>query len=208
VRASDLEHAAWDSARPVHLARYWSGEEARVERRAEARLVWSSEALYVRFVCRQNEPLVISDAPQRERKTMGLWERDVCEIFIAPDAQETERYFEFEVAPTGEWLDLAIRQMPESRATDWEYASGMEAAARIEEGRILLAMRFSWEAFRRVPQAGESWRANLFRCIGAGPERGYLAWQPTFTERPNFHVPEAFGWLRFEKDERGSDTAT
>ena len=28
----------------------------------------------------------MSRAPQTAEKTNGLWERDVCEIFIAPDA--------------------------------------------------------------------------------------------------------------------------
>ena len=43
---------------------------------------------------------------------MGLWDRDVCEIFIAPDEHVIERYFEFEAAPTGEWLDVAIHWSP------------------------------------------------------------------------------------------------
>jgi hypothetical protein len=42
---------------------------------------------------------VVSDKPQTEKKTMGLWDRDVCEIFIAPDEHAIERYFEFEAAP-------------------------------------------------------------------------------------------------------------
>jgi alpha-galactosidase len=54
-----------------------------------------------------------------------------------------------------------------------------------------------WQAFGRAPEKHETWRANLFRCIGAGEERGYLAWQPTRTAKPNFHVPEAFGKLIF-----------
>jgi hypothetical protein len=159
--------------------------------------VWSDEALCVRFDCRRSEPLVLSSEPQTERKTVGLWERDVCEIFIAPDAAAPERYFEFEAAPTGEWLDLAIHQMTDRRETDWDYSSGMSAAARIEAASVIIALRIPFAAFERAPRVGESWRANLFRCIGSGDTRGYLAWQPTRTERPNFHVPTAFGWLSF-----------
>jgi hypothetical protein len=40
------------------------------------------------------------------------------------------------------------------------------------------------------------WRINLFRCVGVGDDR-YLAWQPTYTAEPSFHVPEVFGWLDF-----------
>jgi len=41
-------------------------------------------------------------------------------------------------------------------------------------------------------------RANLFRCIGSDPTRGYLAWQPTRTPEANFHLPQVFGWLVFK----------
>ena len=199
VEAADLDHGEWERASAIHITRYWSGEEAPDGRQAEARVLWSERALCVRFDCRQSEPLVVSSAPQRGEKSIGLWERDVCEIFVAPDARVPERYFEFEAAPTGEWLDLAIHQMPLARETDWQYHSGMTAAARIHEDRVIVAMRVPWEAFPRAPQASARWRANIFRCVGAaGPQRGYLAWQPTRTAQPNFHVPQAFGWLLFK----------
>jgi hypothetical protein len=34
----------------------------------------------------------------------------------------------------------------------------------------------------------------IYRMEGQG-ERQYLAWRPTLTKRPNFHVPERFGHL-------------
>ncbi|HEY0319488.1 MAG TPA: carbohydrate-binding family 9-like protein [Pyrinomonadaceae bacterium] len=198
ISASDFFNAEWERAAPVPLVRYWSGKPAPPERQAEARLIWSEKALCVRFICSQSEPLVMSDAPQTAEKTIGLWERDVCEIFIAPESNKTEHYFEFEAAPTGEWIDLEIKWKPEARETNWQYRSGMTAAGRIEEGRVFIVIRVPWEAFGKRPQAGELWRVNLFRCVGTGAERGYLAWQPTRTPQPNFHVPQAFGWLRLD----------
>jgi alpha-galactosidase len=41
------------------------------------------------------------------------------------------------------------------------------------------------------------WRVNFFRVEGKQEPRGYYAWQPTHTPQPNFHVPEAFGSMRF-----------
>lgn len=131
----------------------------------------------------------------------------MCELFISPDAGRPERYFEFEAAPTGEWLDLLVQQRPDVRETDWDFHSGMKTAARLSPGTVTIALCVSWEALGRAPQAGESWRANLFRCVGAGQTRGYLAWQPTLTDEPCFHVPAAFGWLRFAKPESGEQPA-
>ena len=74
---NDFQSREWDQAKPAPIDRYWSGELAPIGRQAEARLLWSENALHVRFVCQQNEPLVIGDYPQDKIKTMYLWDRDV-----------------------------------------------------------------------------------------------------------------------------------
>jgi hypothetical protein len=198
VAAADLDHAEWKKARAVRITHYWSGKDAPPQRHAEASLLWSKNALNVRFICPQAEPLVVSEKPQTDRKTMKLWDRDVCEIFIAPDARAVESYYEFEAAPTGEWIDLAIKWKPEGHETAWDFRSGMTAAGRVSQGSVMMAMRVPWKALGRTPRSGERWRANLFRCVGSGEGRGYLAWQPTLTEQPAFHVPQVFGWLTFK----------
>ena len=197
LAANQFDHTEWAKAHPVAITQYWSGKPAPAGRAAEARILWSDEAIYIRYVCNQTEPLVVSPNPQTQKKTIGLWDRDVCEIFLAPDPNVPERYLEFEVAPTGEWIDLAIHTTPEKRDTDWEFHSGMTAAARVDQGRVITAMRVPWDHWTHKPQKGERWRANLFRCVGSGESRGYLTWRPTLTPEPAFHVPAAFGWLRF-----------
>jgi hypothetical protein len=199
LAAADLDSAEWRRADPVNVSTYWSGEAAPAGRHFEARLLWSETALLARFDAVQDEPLIVAEDPDLTAKTIGLWERDVCEIFVAPDPGERRRYFEFEAAPTGEWLDLAIDMTSGERVTDWEYASGMQTAANIEGGRVVIAIKVPWEAFGRMPMPGDRWLGNIFRCVGRGPGRGYLAWRPTFTEKPNFHVPDAFGELIFAK---------
>jgi len=197
--ALDASDSAWTAAEAVTITTYWSGETAPEGRHFTARLLWSESAFHVSFEAEQAEPLVIADEPDLARKSIGLWERDVCEIFVAPDGREPRRYFEFEAAPTGEWLDLKIDLTSGERVTNWEYTSGMEVAARMEEGRVLIAMRIPWEAFGSRPQPGDVWLGNIFRCVGTGPDRGYLAWRPTMTKEPQFHVPAAFGEFRFVK---------
>jgi len=193
----DFDNEAWQRCRPVTIAHQWSGEPSPVERHAEARICWSDEALHVRFVGNQHEPLVVSGEPQTDRKTLGLWDRDVCEIFIAPDVDEPSRYFEFEAAPTGEWVDLGIVLTAEGRHTDWDYFSGMTVATRLSPGEVTIAMSIPWSASIPKPDNGGRWLVNLFRCVGPEAPERYLAWRPTKTPEPNFHVPEAFGSLQF-----------
>jgi hypothetical protein len=135
LKVTELENADWRNAQSVQINRYWSGEPAPAGRKAEARLLWSDKALHVRYVCHQAEPLIVSTKPQIETKAMGLWDRDVCEIFIAPNPNAIERYFELEAAPTGEWLDVAIQWKPEQRESDWGFESQMTTAAEIEKDR-------------------------------------------------------------------------
>ena len=199
LSAADFENEIWQKCTPVTIEHYWSAEPAPVARHAEARICWSNDALHVRFLGNQKEPLVLSENPRTDKKTLGLWDRDVCEIFLAPDPSNISRYFEFEAAPTGEWVDLGITLTPSGRVTDWDYASGLEAAARIDEDQLLVGMRIPWSDVLPKPEPGELWRVNVFRCVGPEAPERYLAWLPTRTPEPNFHVPEAFGWLRFDQ---------
>lgn len=197
IGVPNLRSDKWSEATPVQIDHYWSGELAPVGRHAEVRTLWSEEALYVRYAGNQAEPLVINKHPQTITKTMYLWDRDVCEIFIAPDRAVVEKYLEFEVAPTGEWMELGLDWTTGKRQSEWHFNSGMTTAARIEKDRVTMAMRIPWSNWLPAPRTGERRRANLFRCVGRDPNLRYLSWQPTRTAQPFFHVPQAFGWLVF-----------
>ena len=196
---AELDNKSWAKAKEVSIEKYWSGENAPNGRHFKAKLLWSRLALYVRFEANQTEPLIISQTPNVQTKTKGLWDRDVCEIFLAPNKTDFRRYFEFEIAPNGEWIDLGIHQLPEKRETDWDYNSGMKSATRIEKDKVVMAIKVEWKAFGKTPKKGDIWLGNLFRAMGSEPNRGYLAWSPTMTKTPNFHVPEKFGEFEFVK---------
>lgn len=196
---TELDHRSWRGAGEIEISKYWNGKEAPAGRGFKVRMLWSAKALYARFEAAQSEPLVVNDKPDVTKKTMHLWDRDVCEIFLAPDRTEPRKYLEFEVAPTGEWIDLAIDLTGEKRKTDWDFKSGMESAAKVEGDRVVMTMKLPWSAWKRAPKAGEVWVGNLFRCVGKDPDRGYLAWSPTMTAEPAYHVPEKFGEFEFVK---------
>ena len=195
----ELSSAVWDMAHDVTITKYWSGVAAPATRQFNVRLLWSDTALYVRFEATQNEPLIVSEKPDLTQKIKGLWDRDVCEIFIAPDKKNRNKYFEFEIAPNGEWIDLGIEVTPKARLTDWDYRSNMTSATRIDSDKVVMAIKIPFAALGKTPKTGDVWLGNLFRCIGKDPTRGYLAWQPTKTKEPAYHVPKAFGEFQFVK---------
>jgi alpha-galactosidase len=194
---SDFTASEWKKAAMVNIATSWDGTAAAPGRRFSARLIYSDVGLYVLFTGKQNEDLVISMQPVLNKKSIGLWERDVFEIFLAPEAEDPKRYFEFEVSPVGEWLDVALEILDGNRVSDWNFCSGMQVVSRIEIGQVAAALFIPFRAFGIAPVPGDVWRGNLFRCIGHGPDRGFLAWKPTHTPKPDFHVPAAFGRLEF-----------
>jgi hypothetical protein len=195
----NLTAPEWSKAIEVAVTRYWSGEAAPAGRAFCARLLWSDNALYVRFEANQDDPLLVSEKPDLSQKVRGLWDRDVCEIFIAPDTQHQNKYFEFEIAPTGEWIDLGIEVTPKERLTNWDYHSGMTSSACIDKNKIVMAVKIPFASLGKTPTVGDVWLGNLFRCVGKDPGRGYLAWQPTKAQMPSFHVPSAFAEFRFIK---------
>lgn len=196
LEADEFDYPGWQKATPISIRRHWSGQDAPSSQHCEVRMLWSDQSLLVRYVCRQSGPPMVQENAHLDRKTIGLWDTDVCEIFITPDSELPNRYYEFEAAPNGAWVDLEITIGPKERETDWEFQSGMTTASHMSGDILTTVIRIPWSDKLSKPKPGDEWRVNLFRCEGTGDER-YLAWQPTYTPEPYFHVPEAFGRLRF-----------
>lgn len=193
--AADFDHPAWQPAVPLALRGHWADAPAALA--TTARLLWTMADLWVGFTCGYSELDIDTGAdPGVERH--GLWERDVCEIFVrSPREPHSASYKEFEVAPTGQWCDLAIHGPRVD--VDWRWQSGMRTAATIDVDaaawRAVMAVPFS--AFGVAPTAGDRWHANLFRISRHRGVRHYLAHAATGTPTPDFHVPERFVPLVF-----------
>jgi alpha-galactosidase len=188
----------WRAAPPLVIDRDWRGEAAPPELSTVARVVRTQDELVFGFECGYTELDVDAEFDAAEER-YALWDRDVCEAFVRSPLEPAEHvYKEFEVAPTGQWCDLRVDRAQGLK--DWEWRSGLRTASEISEaeGVWRVAMAIPFAAFGVTPQAGDEWRANLFRISRLGGERQYLTLSPTHTERPNFHVPAAFVGLRFD----------
>ncbi len=89
----DFQNKIWQNSDEIKLEKYWSGALAGNARHAEARSVWSEKGLFVWFQGNQSEPLVVNAKPERAEKRINLWERDVFEIFVAPDSSDPKKLF-------------------------------------------------------------------------------------------------------------------
>jgi Carbohydrate family 9 binding domain-like len=202
---TDPKSDTWKGAASAWIAKDCTRTVDYPKLKTEVRAFWTHEYLYLLFIC-PYESLNVFLPAQNDKPRPGLWDRDVVEVFLGADWDNIGRYKEYEVAPTGDWIDLDITLDLKTHNTkgnrDWR--SGWNTAARIDDtGRI-------WYAAARIPlksvtsqvvEAGTKWRANLYRIAGQGPDsqRQFLCWQPTCAPGldPN-HVPENFGTLTFE----------
>ena len=174
-------------------------------------MLWSPETLFLRFVCRYRELFLFGDSDLNGRRD-HLWDRDVAEAFLQPpefqansSSLQPDRevsvgrfyasYKEFEIAPNGMWIDLEI-----SPSGPADLNSGLSRSVHVDTFKKI------WAAELAIPvravsanfDPGSPWRVNFFRVEGSMEPRSYMAWQPTHTPQPNFHIPEAFGVLKFE----------
>jgi alpha-galactosidase len=185
---------AWRTAKPVRFDTDWQGKNPDPHRQTEVRLLWTPEFLYVKFVARFRRITVFDDAEPGGRRDK-LWDRDVAELFVQPDPQQPRRYTEFEVSPNGFWIDLEIAD-----GVLQHIKSGLQRRGSIDEPKKI------WTAELAIPMKSLTqtfdpaslWRVNFFRVEGPSEPRFYSSWRPTHTPQPNFHVPDRFGYLKFE----------
>jgi len=185
--------SCWKLSTALRFSADWREENADPERETEVRLLWTPEWFYLRFLARFRVITVFSDAEPNGRRD-HLWDRDVAEVFLQPDATHLRCYKEFEVSPNGFWIDLDI-----APGEKHELKSGLRRrvilneAAKTWVAELGLPMKCLVDRF----DPAATWKVNFYRVEGAAEPRFYSAWQPTRTPAPNFHVPEAFGELVF-----------
>jgi len=68
---------------------------------------WTDKDLFLLFEC-PYEVLNLWLPPMGGGPRVNLWDRDVVEMFLGDDWKSIRHYREFEIAPTGDWIDLAI----------------------------------------------------------------------------------------------------
>lgn len=196
----DPQSATWAHAASAWISKDCTRQIDYPKLKTEVRGFWTDSDLYLLFICPYAELNLWLPADNSQDR-LKLWDRDVIEFFLGDDWQDIKHYREFEIAPTGDWVDLAIDLNKDIYDAKWN--SGWLRHARIDEKNKV------WYAAARVPlravsekpvQPGTRWRANLYRIDGLGedPVRHFMCWQETCAPNhdPN-HVPEHFGTLRF-----------
>ena len=199
VADGDLDKGVWRLAPRAGFDHNYTGDKRYPELRTEVASLWSDKYVYFAFWCKYKEINTYkSEDPAKER--WELWERDVVEVFLNPEPEKVNHYYEFEVAPNNQWLDLEI-DLDATPFNDAGWNSGFEHAVRIDEKRHLWTceMRIPLSALKAHITSGAQWRGNFYRAEGMGPDeqRSLLAWSTVPAKPEAFHNPSRFGIIRF-----------
>ncbi len=208
-----LDEETWLLTPRVRLADASNGRT--VAPLTTVRACWTESHLYLAFECEDDDiwgTLARHDDP--------LYDEEVVEVFLCPTGV-LSRYYEIEISPRNVVFDAAIHSPDLHRRTmstdlDWSWP-GMETAvhadapvhttAPVERAvrgpggtwTVELAIPFECLPPEARPVPGTEWRVNFYR-IDRGARDVYQAWSPTLKKPADYHVPERFGFLRFEEE--------
>jgi uncharacterized protein (DUF362 family) len=191
----DGNDAPWKRATPASWETDWAGDETGIPTRA--RFVWTKGALYALFELEEAGLNVDTNKPVGVERPK-LYVEDCVELFVAPDPKLPSHYYEVEVGPFGHFFDLEVYRTltggPKKEDAGW--SSEATIATRRDAAKKTATIEFVIRAPAIVRALAPSVQlpVGIFRMEGASP-RHYLAWSPTKTQKPNFHVPAAFGML-------------
>ncbi len=199
----NLEKKIWERAEWVEFDHDMAGQPHYPQAATRVASVWTATSVYFAFRCKYSTLNVYEgEDPLPER--WELWNRDVVEVFANPEPERVNHYYEFEVAPNNQWIDLEIDK-DKDPFNDAKWDSHFAHATRIDAKRRVWTceMRIPVSAITSRPAAvrpGTEWRINFFRADGPGDDsvRRFLSWS-TIPEGKTFHVPTRFGIIRFEK---------
>ena len=160
---------------------------------AEAQLLYTDEAIYVHFKT-DEKPLLA----RRTERDSEVCEDSCMEFFLSPDENDPH-YFNFEINPFGTLYLHYDLNRNEHEAVD--------APSELFEIKSVIT-HSHWELFYKIPfsfilshfeKITDACRGNFYKCGEDTPIEHYACWNEIHLEKPDFHCPQFFGKLIFEK---------
>jgi alpha-galactosidase len=195
----DLGKTSWRNAEWIKFDHDAYGGSRYPQAETAVAALWTEQSIYFAFRCSYST-LNIYEGEDTTKERWELWNRDVVEIFLNPQPHRLTHYYEFEVAPNNQWIDLEIDQS-KSPFYDPNWDSGFKHATRVN------VESHNWTCEMCIPvcsmgvrhlREGDTWRLNFFRFDGPGDDsqRRSMSWV-AIPGGNTFHTPTRFGLIAF-----------
>lgn len=204
----DWNKKQWKKIKPLTIQQFMGAVPSFVPS-TQAKVAYDSDNIYIIF--KVDDQFVKSVVTEYNGNVSG----DACvEFFFSPDSQTPEKYFNLEVNAGGTPLIFYVTKPwtgftkldPESEIKQIEIAHSLPAL--IEEE---IKTPVTWTIECRVPvsllkkysnvtdpKPGTVWKANFYKTGSRTSNPHWMTWNYVDHPKPNFHLPEHFGTLRFK----------
>ncbi len=194
----------WRKVKPIDI-RNLMGKTPAFIPEAQAKMMYDNDNLYVIFKVNDRFIRVVAD------KINGpVWRDSAVEFFFSPDINEPLKYFNLETNAGGTPLlhyngGKRGRHVEEQDIKEIEIAHSLPKLVDPEiteprewtiEYRIPIAMLRKYAQVTQ-PAKGVEWRANFYKIAENTSNVHFMTWSVVKNDKPNFHLPQFFGVLKF-----------
>jgi len=142
-----------------------------------------------------------------------VWKDSAVEFFFSPDSDEPLKYFNLEINAGGTplifYVTKALTEFVKLQAPDIKQIEIAHSLPSVVDPQITEPVTWTIEyriplsmlkKFSNVtnPAPGVIWRANFYKTGSRTSNPNYLTWNFVDNPRPNFHLPQFFGVLKFQ----------
>jgi Carbohydrate-binding family 9 len=196
----------WQNIKPLELANYMGAIPA-FRPVVHAKMMYDDENLYVIFHVEDRFVRCVTNMPNGP-----VWEDSCVEFFFSPDIYLPEKYFNLEINCGGTPLmhynivpRMVIIEVSVENLNKIEIAHSLpdlvdpeikEPVIWIVEYKIPVSILKKYSAVTS-PGPGVEWKANFYKCAEKNSNPHFITWSVVKNDKPDFHLPQFFGLLKF-----------
>ena len=198
----------WREIEPITIDNYMGDKPEHIPF-TQVKMAYDNLAIYIIFRVEDQYIKAVN------KKNQGPVCRDSCvEFFFSPEKNSKNGYLNLEMNCGGVML-FHFQETPSSEKTvltenDLQQIETAHTLPRIIENEITekttwcVEYRIPFSMLKKymtfdTPKANTIWRANFYKCADRTSHPHWLTWAPVDYSRPNFHLPQYFGVLEFQK---------
>lgn len=204
---ADWNKLQWKQIEAIDLSNSM-GEVPAFRPAVKAKMMYSNENIYVIFKVEDRFIRCVT------KDVNGpVCEDSAVEFFFSPDEDAPEKYFNFETNCGGTPLmfynivprkDFKILDPADINKIEIAHSLPqiinpeiVEPVTWTIEYRIPLSLLKKYANVTQ-PKPGNTWKANFYKCADKTSNPHYLTWAHINNDKPDFHLPQFFGDLKFE----------
>lgn len=204
---ANWDKPAWKKVKPADITNYM-GAIPGFKPEAQVKMMYDKDNIYLIFRVKDRNVRCITN------KINGpVWQDSAVEFFFAPDSELPLLYFNLETNCGGTpLLHYNVIPRKESKRLTEEEIGQIEIAHSLPE--IIdpeIKEPVTWTLEYRIPilllekyatvthpGKGVVWRANFYKIAENSTNPHYITWSKIENQKPNFHLPQFFGTLKFD----------